>query len=111
MGRRQFTVEEKFSIVEEARQPDTTIAEVCRRHGIAASVFYRWEAQMRNGAREGLAEKCGKRDGSRLRRHCTRVQCRLMLCGDPITPEYLWICARRQAERNTLAWTELRTTT
>ena len=62
MARRKFSTEEKFSIVEEARQPDTSIAEVCRRHGIAASVFYRWEAQMREGARQGLAEKRGKVD-------------------------------------------------
>jgi transposase len=62
MARRRYSVEEKFSIVEEARQPDTSIAEVCRRHGIAASLFYRWEAQMREGARQGLAEKRGKSD-------------------------------------------------
>jgi len=62
MARRKYSVEEKFSIVDEARQPGTSIAEVCRRHGIAASLFYRWEAQMREGARQGLAEKRGKAD-------------------------------------------------
>jgi transposase-like protein len=62
MGRRHFTAAEKVKIVEEARQPGASVAEVCRRHGIASSVFYRWDAQMRKGAREALCETRGKRD-------------------------------------------------
>jgi transposase len=62
MGRRHFTAAEKAKIVEEARQPGVSAAEVCRRHGIASSVFYRWDAQMRQGARDALCEKRGKRD-------------------------------------------------
>jgi transposase-like protein len=30
--KRQFTPEDKLRILEEARQPDTTVAEVLRRH-------------------------------------------------------------------------------
>lgn len=37
---RRFTVEQKLVIVEEARQPNTTVAEVCRRHGIDGTTFY-----------------------------------------------------------------------
>ena len=62
MDRRKFTAEEKYRIVEEARQPNTTVAEVCRRYGIAASLFYRWEAQMKEGARKALVEQRGKHD-------------------------------------------------
>ncbi|MGI5923514.1 MAG: transposase [Lentisphaeria bacterium] len=57
--RRRFSVEEKYSIIEEARQPGVNISEVCRRHGISSSMFYRWDAQMRAGAKEGLADRSG----------------------------------------------------
>ena len=58
--RRRFSAEEKYRIIEEAHQPGVSTAEVCRRHGIAASVFYRWEAQMREGAKEALADRRGR---------------------------------------------------
>jgi transposase len=60
--RRRFSPEEKYRIIEEAHQPGVSTAEVCRRHGIAASVFYRWEAQMREGAKEGLADRRGRHE-------------------------------------------------
>jgi transposase len=56
---RRFSHEEKYNIVMEACQPGVTAAEICRRHGIASGVFYRWEAQMRNGAKEALLDKRG----------------------------------------------------
>ena len=57
--RRRFSVEEKYAILEEARQPGVNIAEICRRHGISSSMFYRWEAQRRAGAMKALADKSG----------------------------------------------------
>ena len=56
-NRRQCSGEEKLRILEEARQPGMSVSEVCRRHGIAASVFYRWEEQMPAGARKALTER------------------------------------------------------
>ena len=41
--RRVFTVEEKLRLLEEARQPNTSVAEVLRRNGLDAATFYRWE--------------------------------------------------------------------
>ena len=41
---RRFTAEQKLEILREADQPGVTVSEVCRRHGLAASVFYRWRA-------------------------------------------------------------------
>lgn len=52
---RRFTVEEKLRILEEARQPETTVAEVCRRHGIDGTTFYRWEKRAKEGMREALS--------------------------------------------------------
>jgi transposase len=60
MGRkagRRFTVEDKLKILEEARQPKTTVAEVLRRHGLDATTFYRWERLAKAGMREALAER------------------------------------------------------
>lgn len=59
--RRKHTVEEKLRILEEARQPNTTVAEVLRRHQVDRGTFYRWEKQAKEGMREAL--------NGRLRRH------------------------------------------
>jgi len=67
MGRkpaRRFTVEEKLKILEEARQPTTTVAEVLRRHGLDAATFYRWERVAKAGMREALAERPRKGNGA-----------------------------------------------
>jgi transposase len=59
MGRkgRRFSVEEKLRILEEARQPNTTVAEVLRRHLLEGTTFYRWERQAKEGMREALSGK------------------------------------------------------
>jgi transposase len=60
---RRFTAEQKLSILKEAEQPGVTISEVCRRHGLAPSVFYRWRAVADNGSASAL-----KREGMRTPR-------------------------------------------
>jgi len=70
--RRRFTVEEKLKILDEARQPQTTVAEVLRRHGLDAATYYRWERLAKAGMREALAERArkgagGEREVERLR--------------------------------------------
>lgn len=59
MGRkgRRFSVEEKLRILEEARQPNTTVAEVLRRHQLEGTTFYRWERLAKEGMREALSGK------------------------------------------------------
>ena len=52
--RRRYTVAEKLEILEEARAPGSTVAEVLRRHGVDGTTFYRWEKQAREGMREAL---------------------------------------------------------
>lgn len=39
---RHFTAEQKLEILREADQPGVAVSEVCRRHGLAPSVLYRW---------------------------------------------------------------------
>jgi transposase-like protein len=67
MTKRQFKPEAKYRILEEARQPGTSVAEVCRRHQIASSLFYKWEAEARKGALEALDNKKRQGDNGKSR--------------------------------------------
>lgn len=55
--RRQRTAEEKVKILEEARQPQTTVAEVLRRHQLDAPTFYRWERDAKAAILVALGEQ------------------------------------------------------
>ena len=58
MPGRIYSSEEKYSIIMESPQnPNITIAEICRNHGIAVSMFYKWKGQFLEGERKGLEEK------------------------------------------------------
>jgi transposase len=57
---RRFTAEQKLEILREADQPGVTVSEVCRRHALAVSVFYRWRAVAQGGSAVAL-----KRDAQR----------------------------------------------
>ena len=63
MANRKFTAEEKFKILEEARQPGASVAEVCRRYQIVSSLFYKWESEARKGALEALNNKKRQANG------------------------------------------------
>ena len=57
---RRFTAEQQIEILREADQPGVTVSEVCRRHGLAPSVLYRWRAVAQGGSAVAL-----KRDAQR----------------------------------------------
>jgi transposase-like protein len=57
---RRFTAEQKIEILRETDQPGVTVSEVCRRHGLAPSVLYRWQAVAQGGSAVAL-----KRDARR----------------------------------------------
>ena len=71
-ARRQYTAEEKLRILEEARQPNTSVAEVLRRHQVDAATFYRWERQAKDGMRAAL--EGGRRDGKGEARELERLR-------------------------------------
>lgn len=62
---RRMTAEEKLGVVEEGRQSEATISEVCRRHQIHHIQFYRWERFARQGALEGLRNGARKSKNGR----------------------------------------------
>jgi transposase-like protein len=76
---RKFTAEEKIQILKEAEQPGTTIAQVCRKHGLAPSVFYAWRAVSQKAAGDALKKSLkshGKPDAEveRLKAELTRMR-------------------------------------
>lgn len=53
--RRKFSVEEKIRIVLEGLKGETSIAELCRREGIAANLYYRWSKDFLEAGKKRLA--------------------------------------------------------
>jgi transposase len=54
---RQRTAAEKLKILEEAREPNTTVAEVLRRHQLDATTFYRWEREAKAAMLAALGDQ------------------------------------------------------
>jgi len=49
-----MTVEEKLKVVVQGRQSGAAISEVCRRHQVHHTQFYRWERLAKQGVLEAL---------------------------------------------------------
>jgi transposase len=53
--RRQFSAEEKIGIVLEGLRGEDSIAELCRREGIATSMYYGWSKEFLEAGKKRLA--------------------------------------------------------
>lgn len=53
--RRIFSAEQKILIVMEALRGEGSIAAICRKHGIADSVFYKWNKEFLEAGKKRLA--------------------------------------------------------
>ena len=53
--RRQFPAEEKIRIVLEGLRGDDSIAELCRKEGIAQSLYYTWSKEFMEAGKRRLA--------------------------------------------------------
>ena len=53
--RRRFSAEEKIRIVLEGLRGETPIAELCRKQGIASSIYYKWSKAFLDAGKNGLA--------------------------------------------------------
>jgi transposase len=53
--RRQFSAEEKVRIVLEGLRGEESIAELCRREGIASSMYYGWSKEFLEAGKRRLA--------------------------------------------------------
>ena len=65
--RRRLSAEEKLRILEEARAPNTTVAEVLRRHQLDGASFYRWERDAKAAMLAVLGEKVRTREDDKDR--------------------------------------------
>jgi len=54
--RKKFFAEEKIRIVLEGLRGETPISEICRREGIAASVYYKWSKSFLEAGKNGLTK-------------------------------------------------------
>ena len=52
--RRRFSADEKIRIVLEGLRGETPISDICRREGIAASVYYKWSKAFLEAGKNGL---------------------------------------------------------
>ncbi len=52
--RRKFSADEKIRIVLEGLRGELSISELCRREGIAASIYYKWSKNFLEAGRNGL---------------------------------------------------------
>lgn len=48
MRNSKWTIEQIFQILAEAELPGSSIAAVCRKYGISASMFYKWKSKYKN---------------------------------------------------------------
>ncbi len=53
--RRIFSSEQKILIVMEAQRGESSVAEICRKHAIAQSVFYKWNKEFMEAGKKRLA--------------------------------------------------------
>jgi transposase-like protein len=51
-NRRRFSEEQKRAIVQETEKPGASVAQVCRRHGVATSMVFRWRVDLGLSARK-----------------------------------------------------------
>ena len=53
--RRRFSAEEKIRIVLEGLRGEQSVSELCRREGIAATLYYRWSKDFLEAGKKRLA--------------------------------------------------------
>ena len=53
--RRRFSAEEKIRIVLEGLRGEETVAELCRKEGIAQNLYYRWSKEFLEAGKKRLA--------------------------------------------------------
>ena len=53
--REQYTAEEKIRIVPDGLRGEESIAELCRREGIAQSIYYKWSKEFLEAGKRRLA--------------------------------------------------------
>lgn len=66
--RRQFTPEQKASIIREHLLDKVPVSDLCDKHGLQPTVFYRWQKELFEGAPIIFRHKNSKSPGKKLER-------------------------------------------
>lgn len=53
------TTEEKLAIVLEGLKTESNISELCRKHGLSQSLYYKWRDKFLEGGKKGLMNSSG----------------------------------------------------
>ncbi|MBU0518094.1 transposase [bacterium] len=70
MSYRKWSPAQKMAIILEGLKSQTTVAEICRNHGISQTQYYKWRDQFLEGAKLGLSGKTdtnGSPDKSKIK--------------------------------------------
>ena len=54
--RRKFTAEEKIRVVLEGLRGEIPVSELCRKHGIPSSAYYKWSKAFLDAGKNGLTK-------------------------------------------------------
>jgi transposase len=72
--RRHFSAEEKIRVVLEGLRGEESIAELCRREGIASSMYYGWSKEFLEAGKRRLAGDTARAATSDLRREAQALK-------------------------------------
>jgi putative transposase len=64
MKKRQYTADEKLSVVLEMMKGNKPVSQICKEHGINDSLAYKWRDEALEGMRLGLSDKRAMRQPS-----------------------------------------------
>ena len=89
MQNRAFTAQEKYQILEEARQPGANVSEICRRYQISSGLYYKWEKAAKNAMLAALNGQKRKKKEDKKEAHLHDEITHLRLVISEITEENL----------------------
>ena len=65
--RRKFTAEEKIRVVLEGLRGEIPVSELCRKHGIPSSIYYKWSKAFLDAGKNGLTRDATTDEVRRLK--------------------------------------------
>ena len=73
MAKSKYSEETKMAVVLEGLRNGSSIAELCRKHGISDALYYRWRDQFLEGGKRALSGKLGN-PNEELRRRLSEYE-------------------------------------
>jgi len=74
MHGRDWSIEEKMTIVLEGLKGVRSVSEICREHQLSQTQYYLWRDKFLAGAQQGLSTRKGSDEVERLRQDLDRLQ-------------------------------------